>query len=63
MTTSLSPSGKASAVVYTTYDFANSAMVMKAVDVALSHYFGAEDWLTVRNRLFPGLRRPLGPSG
>jgi len=40
-----------------TYDFANSAMVMKAVDVALRQYFGAEDWLTVRKRLFPGLRR------
>ena len=40
-----------------TYDFADSVVVMKAVDLALRHYFGAEDWLTVRNRLFPGLRR------
>ena len=40
-----------------TYDFANPVMVMKAVDVALRQYFGAEDWLTVRKRLFPGLRR------
>ena len=40
-----------------TYDFANSAVVMKAVDLALRQYFGVEDWLTVRNRLFPGLRR------
>ncbi len=40
-----------------TYDFANSVMVMKAIDVALRQYFGAEDWLSVRNRLFPGLRR------
>ena len=40
-----------------TYDFANSVVVMKAVDLALRQYFGVEDWLTVRNRLFPGLRR------
>jgi hypothetical protein len=40
-----------------TYDFANPVLVMKAVDLALRQYFGAKDWLTVRNRLFPGLRR------
>lgn len=40
-----------------TYDFAKSAAVMQAVDLALRQYFGAEDWLPVRNRLFPGLRR------
>ena len=40
-----------------TYDFADSVAVMKAVDLALRRYFGAKDWLTVRNRLFPGLRR------
>ncbi len=40
-----------------TYDFANSVLVMKAVDMALRQYFGVEDWLTVRNKLFPGLRR------
>ena len=40
-----------------TYDFDDSVVVMKAVDLALRQYFVAEDWLTVRNRLFPGLRR------
>ena len=40
-----------------TYDFANPVLVMKAVDLALCRYFGVGDWLTVRNRLFPGLRR------
>ena len=40
-----------------TYDFASSVVVMKAVDLALRQYFGTEDWLTVRKRLFPGLRR------
>ena len=40
-----------------TYDFASSVVVMKAIDMALRQYFGVEDWLTVRNRLWPGLRR------
>lgn len=40
-----------------TYDLADSVLVMRAVDLALRQYFGAEDWLMVRNKLFPGLRR------
>jgi len=40
-----------------TYDLASSVMVMKAVDLALRRYFGVEDWLTARNKTFPGLRR------
>ena len=40
-----------------TNDFANPVLVMKAVDLALRQYFGVKDWLNVRNRLFPGLRR------
>ena len=40
-----------------TYDIANSVMEMRAVDLALRRFFGEGDWLTGRNRLFPGLRR------
>ena len=30
---------------------------MRAVDLAMKHYFGTEDWLRERNRVFPGLAR------
>jgi hypothetical protein len=39
-----------------TYDFRSSVEQVKAIDQALSHYFNADHWLAIRNRLFPGLR-------
>ena len=39
-----------------TYDFRSSVEQVKAIDRALRHYFNADHWLAVRNRLFPGLR-------
>lgn len=51
MTTQTEPAG--------TYDSASPVEVLRAVDLAMSRYFGADDWLTIRNRLFPGLRRQL----
>jgi hypothetical protein len=39
-----------------TYDFSKSVELVKAIDLAMRHYFGAQHWLAVRNRLFPGLR-------
>ncbi len=39
-----------------TFDSASPVEVLKAVDLAMRQYFDANDWLTVRNRLFPGLR-------
>ena len=42
-----------------TYDSASPVEVMKAVDLAMRQYFGADDWLTIRSRQSPGLRRQL----
>jgi predicted transcriptional regulator len=39
-----------------TYDFRSSVEQVKAIDQALRHYFNADHWLAIRNRLFPGLR-------
>jgi hypothetical protein len=39
-----------------TYDFRSSVEQVKAIDRAMRHYFNADHWLAVRNRLFPGLR-------
>jgi hypothetical protein len=39
-----------------TYDSRSSVEQVKAIDQALRHYFNADHWLAVRNRLFPGLR-------
>ena len=39
-----------------TYDFRSSVEQVKAIDRALRHYFNADHWLAIRNRLFPGLR-------
>jgi hypothetical protein len=38
-----------------TYDFRSSVEQVKAIDQALRHYFNADHWLAIRNRLFPGL--------
>ena len=40
-----------------TYDFASSVGMLKAIDLAMRQYFGADDWLAIRRKLFPGLRR------
>jgi hypothetical protein len=42
-----------------TYDFNNPVEQVKAIDLAMRYYFGADHWLVVRNRLFPGLRAPV----
>jgi hypothetical protein len=39
-----------------TYDFGNPIEQVEAIDQAMRHYFGADRWVAVRNRLFPGLR-------
>jgi hypothetical protein len=39
-----------------TYDSRSSVEQVKAIDQALRHYFNADHWLAIRNRLFPGLR-------
>jgi hypothetical protein len=39
-----------------TYDFRSSVEQVKAIDRAMRHYFDADHWLAIRNRLFPGLR-------
>jgi hypothetical protein len=39
-----------------TYDFRSSVEQAKAIDQAMRHYFNADHWLAIRNRLFPGLR-------
>lgn len=38
------------------YDLASGAERMAAVDLALRHYFQADNWLAERNKQFPGLR-------
>ena len=38
-------------------DSAGPVVMVKAIDLAMCQYFGLKDWLTVRNKLFPGLRR------
>ncbi|MBM3946157.1 MAG: hypothetical protein FJ315_01995 [SAR202 cluster bacterium] len=40
-----------------TYDFVGPAERMKAMDLAMRHYFAAENWVQVRNKRFPGLKR------
>ena len=40
-----------------TFDFANPVEVLKEVDRGMREYFGAEDWLATRRKLFPGLKR------
>lgn len=39
------------------YDFAGPAERMKAIDLAMRQYFGTDNWLTTRNKRFPGLQR------
>lgn len=39
-----------------TYDFASPVERIKAIDQAMRQYFGADNWVAVRNKLFPGLR-------
>ncbi len=39
------------------YDLSDLPAVMRAVDLAMRHYFGATDWLANRNKLFPVSRR------
>ena len=40
-----------------TYDFAKPTDVVREIDRALRVYFGAEDWLAIRRKLFPRLNR------
>jgi hypothetical protein len=38
-----------------TYDSGSSVEQVKAIDLAMRHYFNADHWLAVRNWLFPRL--------
>jgi hypothetical protein len=38
-----------------TYDFGRAIEQVKAIDRAVRHYFGGDNWLAIRNRWFPGL--------
>jgi hypothetical protein len=40
-----------------TYDFASPVEKVRAINRAMRHYFVAADWLALRDRLSPGLRR------
>jgi hypothetical protein len=39
-----------------TYDSRSSVEQIKAIDWAMRHYFDADQWLIIRNRLFSSLR-------
>lgn len=39
-----------------TYDFASPVERVKAIDLAMKHYFGTRDWPVAKAREFPGLR-------
>ncbi len=43
-----------------TYDLVGAVDRVKAVDDALKHYYGAENWLAVRQKLQPGINRYQG---
>ena len=43
-----------------TYDLAGAVERVKAVDDALKHYYGADNWLAVRQKLQPGINRYQG---
>ncbi len=38
-----------------TYDFAKPTDVVREIDRGMRVYFGAEDWLAIRRKLFPEL--------
>jgi len=40
-----------------TYDFASRVEMVRAINLAMCNYFDTADWLALRDRLFPGLRR------
>jgi hypothetical protein len=40
-----------------TYDFASQVESVKSIDLAMRHYFGADDWLTIRNQRFNQLSK------
>ncbi len=40
-----------------TFDFATPVEVFREVDRGMREYYGAEDWLAIRRKLFPGLKR------
>ena len=40
-----------------TYDLVGTVDRVKAVDEALKHYYGAENWPAVRQKLQPGINR------
>ena len=39
-----------------TYDFARAVDRVRAINEALKHYYGTENWLTISDRLQPGAR-------
>ena len=40
-----------------TYDLASAVDRVKAIEEALKHYYGSENWLAVRRKLQPGIDR------
>jgi len=40
-----------------TYDFAKPKDMVREIDRGMRIYFGAEDWLAIRCKLFPRLNR------
>ena len=40
-----------------TFDFATPVEVLREVDRGMRKYFGAGDWLAIRRKLFPRLKR------
>ena len=46
-----------------TYDLTSAVDRVKAIDEALKHYYGAENWLTVRRKLQPSINRSREVEG
>ena len=40
-----------------TYDFASRVEMARAINLTMCNYSGTYNWLALRDRLFPGLRR------
>jgi hypothetical protein len=42
-----------------TYDFASPVAMVRAIDLAMRRYFNADNWMALRDQLFPRLRRQI----
>ena len=45
-----------------TYDFASPVELVKSIDLAMRHYFGADDWLAIRNSRAAGVLSEHNPA-